>query len=234
MIDMPKIIGLNMGIESEKSFVMAEHLKQLREEKGLSHEKLSKALFNQYGVKISADSLINYEVATADHSKAYKNQGMRVEYLRCLADFYGVSADYLLGLSDYRTANMDLAAACAFTGLSESAVGTLHGDKEWGLGAENANVINLLLNDYCFHNIDARNRRVYRPVLNLLHYFFMYSNSGVRKQVFSNGVIADRGMDGYISSNAIELNDTVIENAVLAEIQQALLSLKRNMRENRE
>lgn len=86
-----------MGFDIEKSFIMAERLKQLREEKGLSHEKLSKALFDQYGVKISSDSLINYEVADAGHTKAYKNQGMRVEYLRCLADFYGVSADYILG-----------------------------------------------------------------------------------------------------------------------------------------
>lgn len=81
----------------EKSFIMAERLKQLREEKGLSHDKLSKALLDQYGVKISSDSLMNYEVADAGHTKAYKNQGMRVEYLRCLADFYGVSADYILG-----------------------------------------------------------------------------------------------------------------------------------------
>lgn len=86
-----------MVFDSEKSFIMAERLKNLREEQGLSHEKLSKALFESYGVKISSDSLINYEVSEANHTKAYKNQGMRVEFLRCLADFYGVSSDYLLG-----------------------------------------------------------------------------------------------------------------------------------------
>lgn len=86
-----------MSINNEKSIITAERLKQLREGKGLSHEKLSKALFDQYGIKISSDSLINYEVSDIHHSKAYKNQGMRIEYLRCLADFYGVSADYILG-----------------------------------------------------------------------------------------------------------------------------------------
>ena len=86
-----------MGFKSDKSFIMAKRLKQLREEKGLSHEKLSKSLSDQYGVKISSDSLINYEVTDLNHSKACKNQGMRVEYLRCLADFYGVSTDYILG-----------------------------------------------------------------------------------------------------------------------------------------
>lgn len=108
-----------MGFDIEKSFIMAERLKQLREEKGLSHEKLSKALFDQYGVKISSDSLINYEVADAGHTKAYKNQGMRVEYLRCLADFYGVSADYILGqIND----PCRIPSAIDELGLSEKAV----------------------------------------------------------------------------------------------------------------
>lgn len=101
---------------------MAERLKQLREGRGLSHDKLSKALADQYGVKISPDSLINYEVADANHTKAYKNQGMRVEYLRCLADFYQVSADYLLGLSPNPTNDKDLDAVCKYTGLSESSI----------------------------------------------------------------------------------------------------------------
>lgn len=108
-----------MGFDTEKSFTMAERLKQLREEKGLSHEKLSKALYEQYGVKISSDSLINYEVADAGHAKAYKNQGMRVEYLRCLADFFGVSADYLLGITGIRSQDADIKMVSEKTGLSE-------------------------------------------------------------------------------------------------------------------
>lgn len=52
---------------------------------------------DKYGINISVDSLKNYEVSKVPHAKAYKNEGMRVEYLRCLADFYGVSADYILG-----------------------------------------------------------------------------------------------------------------------------------------
>lgn len=108
-----------MGFDIEKSFIMAERLKRLREEKGLSHEKLSKALFDQYGVKISSDSLINYEVADADHTKAYKNQGMRVEYLRCLSDFYGVSSDFILGITDIRSADKGVQSIIKNTGLSE-------------------------------------------------------------------------------------------------------------------
>ena len=108
---------------------MAERLKQLREAKGLSHDRLSKALKEQYGVSISTDSLQNYEVSRPDHSKAQKNQGMRVEYLRCLSDFYSVSTDYLLGLSDVKTPSADLQAVVSYTGLSEDNAATLHTHK---------------------------------------------------------------------------------------------------------
>lgn len=121
---MPKIIVINM-IDNNSSFTMAVRLKQLREEKGLSHDKLSKALFSHYGVKVSSDSLCNYEVASKDHSKAYKNQGMRVEYLRCLADFYGVSCDYLLGADVPRSPDTTVQEIVKFTGLSEENVSDL-------------------------------------------------------------------------------------------------------------
>ena len=116
-------------------------------------------------------------------------------------------------------------------GLSEESISFLRCEKQWGLGQENTRVIDKLLYDCKYHNIDHSAKRSYRPILNLLDYFFKYSNSGIRKQVYSNGFIADRGQDGFISSKAIELNDVVIENAVLAEIQLALISLKKALRE---
>ena len=114
-----------MGLGNEISFVMASRLKQLRESKGLSHEKLSKAILEQYSIKISSDSLQNYEVADINHTKAYKNQGMRVEYLRCLADFYGVSADYLLGISDIRSSDSTIHSVVVGTGISEKVASLL-------------------------------------------------------------------------------------------------------------
>lgn len=84
------------------SLTMGKRLKDERERRGLSHEKLRLALMEKYGIEISKDSLINYEVSDEHHTKACKNNGMRVEYLRYFADFYGVSADYLMGISDFR------------------------------------------------------------------------------------------------------------------------------------
>lgn len=114
---------MNNGVD--KSLIMAVRLKQLRVEHGLSHERLSNALLERYGVKISTDSLINYEVADPKHDKAYKNQGMRIEYLRCFADFYRVSADYLLGITDVKSQNTDIADMVESSGISEDNALTL-------------------------------------------------------------------------------------------------------------
>lgn len=111
-----------MENQNEKSFIMAERLKQLREENGYSHEKLSNALNERYSIKISSDSLMNYEVSDPHHTKAGKNKGMRVEYLRCLADFYGVSADYILGANVPRSPNISVQEIVSKTGLAEDNV----------------------------------------------------------------------------------------------------------------
>lgn len=116
-----------METKNDASFIMAERLKQLRKGRGLSHDKLSKALLDQYGITISTDSLMNYEVTDPYHSKAGKNQGMKVEYLRYLANFYGVSTDYLLGLTTIKSTNEDVQAVCAVTGLRDDNIYDLMG-----------------------------------------------------------------------------------------------------------
>lgn len=112
-----------MKTKHEISSIMASRLKKLRESRNLSHDKLSKAIaenYEEYGISISRDSLINYEKVTE------KNLGMRAECLWCLADFYGVSADYLLGIANEKTPDTDARAVMAYTGLSEKNVNELH------------------------------------------------------------------------------------------------------------
>ena len=112
----------------EMNMEMAKRLKALRtsyEGHGLSHEKLRQAIEGEYHVDISKSSLLNYE-AYGNHSKAKSNAGMKVEYLRIFADFYGVSADYILGIRDEATTDVGAQAACEYTGLSEESVSKLH------------------------------------------------------------------------------------------------------------
>lgn len=117
----------------EQSVKMGKRLKALREEtslngKKMSHEKLKEKLKEIYGVEISRDSLMNYEVSDVNHSKFGTNLKMNVEYLNCLSSFYGVSTDYLLGRSDAKTANEDIHVACKTTGLSSDAIESLRFD----------------------------------------------------------------------------------------------------------
>lgn len=111
-----------MAVNKQQSLTMAARLKDLRVSKGLSHEKLSKALMDKYGIRISSDSLMNYEVSEEYRTRAYANQGMRAEYLRCFADFYGVSSDYLLGISEVKSADATMQATIKFTGLTEESI----------------------------------------------------------------------------------------------------------------
>lgn len=110
------------------SFVMGKRLKELREERGLSHDKLIRQLNERYEISVSRDSVMAYEISDESRAKASKlpNMGMRVETLYCLADFYGVSLDYLLGKTDVIAINGDLAQAARYTGLPAASIGKLH------------------------------------------------------------------------------------------------------------
>ena len=145
-------------------------------------------------------------------------------FLLACCKMFNCDMGHLLGEYDCKT--RDIQFIHDETGLSEESISFLRYEKKLDFGLDNASVIDMLLYDCRYHNIDKTAKRGYRPVLNLLDYFFKYSNSGIRKQVYSNGVITDHRQTGFIPSNAIELNDVVIENAVLAEIQLALISLK--------
>lgn len=118
--------------KQEQSFLMAKRLKDLREKKGLSCAGLRNALYEQYGITISRDSLMSYEIQTEPHSKIkdgkYPNLNMGVEYLNAFAKFYGVSTDFLLGLidPDNSTADEKLRMISEYTGLSNEAIQELH------------------------------------------------------------------------------------------------------------
>ncbi|MBP3479415.1 MAG: helix-turn-helix transcriptional regulator [Oscillospiraceae bacterium] len=86
-----------MGTSESNNFVIAKRLRALRNQKGLSYEALRTGLAEKCGITISVDSLKNYEVITPYTKRSSNNLGMGVKYLQALADFYGVSTDYLLG-----------------------------------------------------------------------------------------------------------------------------------------
>ena len=127
--------------------VLAQRLKDLRESRGLTLAALSKALTEEYGIQISKESLTNYEVVDSFHSKARKNEGMSVKYLRCLADFYCVSTDYLLGITDIPNTDTDMQAVHKFTGLSAGAIAKLQNIYDENRKTAFSDIISLLIED---------------------------------------------------------------------------------------
>lgn len=91
--------GRSSMTPTAESIKIAKRLKELRFNKDLSFERLKNILLEKYGVKISVDSLQNYEL-TKNHTRANSNLGMRIEYLNYFADLYGVTTDYILGRTD--------------------------------------------------------------------------------------------------------------------------------------
>lgn len=128
--------------------ILAQRLKSLRESRGLTLAGLSKALTEKYGIQISKESLTNYEVAADFHSKARKNEGMSVKYLRCLADFYSVSADYLLGITDIPNTDTNMQAVHKFTGLSAGAIAKLQNIYDENRKTAFSDIISLLIEDF--------------------------------------------------------------------------------------
>lgn len=86
---------------------VGEKIRKLREETGTSQQKIADLL------GVTRQSLSLYEKG---------ERTINVEALGKLAEFFGVSADYLLGLSDVRSTEQDMRTACEVTGLSEYAV----------------------------------------------------------------------------------------------------------------
>lgn len=93
--------------EKNKNALFPSQLRELRKEKGISQETLARDL----GVSKSTIGL--YE--TGDTLPDAKT-------LHDLAVYFGVSSDWLLGLSLARSTNAELRKICEYTGLSEQSV----------------------------------------------------------------------------------------------------------------
>lgn len=129
----------------EQKIETAKRLKKLRNNynngRGISHEKLAEELNERYSdlekskknnylgsakaEVISSGVLKNYEITDFNHSKFNAGYGMNISYLTMLADFYGVTTDYLLGRTGVKSPDIDIQGIHEKTGLSEDAINQL-------------------------------------------------------------------------------------------------------------
>lgn len=126
--------------DQQKKYVMnvketAKRLKKLRNEEKLSYNKLAEKLVSKYELKTTAESLTaslkKYEADECNSSYGSVG-GMATNTLYMLADYYEVSVDYLLGLSELRSTNDDFKIVHSLTGLPDKAI------EELGLWLERA------------------------------------------------------------------------------------------------
>lgn len=90
-----------MLYDEQRMALTKERLEDLRKEKKLSFEQLSKQLAER-GTTISHTNLRNYEINDPLHSLHNRTRSMSIEYLVAFADFYDVSVEYLLGFTNSR------------------------------------------------------------------------------------------------------------------------------------
>lgn len=95
---------------SDKKGVIIDRLQKLINSSGKSREEIAKAI----------------ECDTSTITKHYNgNRQVAPEFIIKYAQFFGVSTDYLLGLSDVESTDRDIQFISKYTGLSESAINTL-------------------------------------------------------------------------------------------------------------
>ena len=94
---------------------LGKRLKEERIEKGISLEKLKGA------VGISTSNLGDYE---------NDSKNPTIDRLLRIAEFYGVSLDYLAGRTEIKSPEPTIRAICDATGLSEDAVRRLRSNRE--------------------------------------------------------------------------------------------------------
>ncbi len=78
---------------------IAERLQSLRIEKGMTLDMVADEINRRYGTEISKGSISRWENDKNDPS---------LESVAILADYFGVSTDYLAGLTDIRTPTKEL------------------------------------------------------------------------------------------------------------------------------
>lgn len=97
------------------------------------NSEISKVIGKRINALLAKKFKRQKDLATAlgvnDNTISYFVSGKRMpntEQIIKISDFFGVSADYLLGLSDTATTDKDIQFICEYTGLSEKSVEKLH------------------------------------------------------------------------------------------------------------
>lgn len=202
----------------ERQRKIGNRVSEERKLKGWSQEKLAEELSIMLDCRkpIAQTTVLNWEKG---------NSNIPLDRLIALSKLFKCDCGYLL--CDYDQKTHDAVEIHSITGLSDQSINYLSFCKTWGFD-EIATVIDVLIRDCQIRNSDGRRR--YKSIVESLYSFLVYSGKGKRYLATRNGHLCeDKTNDGTVSVGATSIDDTMIENAILVEIQNALISLKRGM-----
>ena len=197
-----------------------ERLEDLRKEKKLSFEQLSKQLAER-GVNISHTNLKNYEINDLVHPLYGRTRSMSIEYLVAFADFYDVSVEYLLGLSNSR--KQEYHDISEQLGLCDGAIDELVHCKENSSSEEGQQLYvsqdTAILNDFL---IREEFKRVMEKIKQSLFSYYMYQlsqdsiSAQIRKESEQKMEEAQKVLDacGYCSVEYDLISQVHMENAI--------------------
>lgn len=130
-------------MKKEQCVTFGKRLSELRTDKGLTQIQLAET------TKIQRVTIAKYERGERAPS---------IDNLLAFVDHFGVSSDYLLGLSNIKSNNPDISSACAYTGLAEYAILSIketlsHADSMYEVSKESyiRSLNQLLTNDEFYH-----------------------------------------------------------------------------------
>ena len=195
----------------ERIRYIAGRIKYLRLKKNISQAKLADDL------GVSRVSMSYYETGTRTPD---------IELLIKIANYFGVSLDYLTHRTDIKSIDTDIQAVCEYTGLSEEAVDILR-NAEHNKDL-NVSVLNSLISS--FGDYEYENNR-YRCVLSqITDYFNLETDKIYYFKPSKNSMIEYDGGDephGIMLDNEdIIIKQTEIEELILDHIKGLIKSAK--------
>lgn len=212
---------MNLNIEAitkERSRQIGERIRQERKCKGWTQAELGEKLAdmmdasNEDGKAKSQGNISDWEIG---------KRTPNLQCLLCLSKLFTCDLGYLL--CDYNSRTHGENEISKTIGLSPKSVNLLSSMNAWGVSDDYSMVLDKLISDSCYKN------KGHRSILDLICLYLSYESEKGTKQkrvIWKNGVITDDANDGYIDPSAIALSDSLIEDAILIEISNALRDLK--------
>lgn len=145
-----------------------------------------------------------------------------------IAEFFGVSADYLLGLTECASNNTDLRAVCDYTGLSEKAIQALRGERS--SGNVNRDILNFLIENEKISALFSSTQAYLK--LNFATKYCIFDDKGnianYRGTATLDEVMAKRMADGDADDLFAHIvqTETLLSKIVLSDIEDGLRKLK--------